>query len=434
VITISLQNERELIGAIIKKPELIDTIMQEIDPRDLGDFACNKIYELMLELVSTSVNIRTGEIMARLKGAGVLQEMGGEQQIRTLLTDNIGMPSLIPHYLQRIKSAALRRRMKLMADELKEMAVQEEMTDAECLTRMNEMQNRLSSKPKSNIKDISTIYSDYLNRIDSKEPSKSPTVGISDVDGRIGGIGCNRLITVAGRPGGGKTTFVVQALHNIGLQGVGPTILFTMEMDDEEILEKMISDHFSIGYGTVQERAFTDEQKQRLKTDDRVKKSRMYIDSTPFIDIDHFVRVCRTMKRRHGELGAIGLDYLGLMNKHKAKGETTTEAIGRITSTLKQLARELQCSIFMLSQMNREIEKNKGGTPTMSDLRESGNIEQDSDMVIFLHKKPDEEQTDQRYTKIEMIIAKGRKTGTAKIDLNFSGNLQRISSASVIHT
>lgn len=432
--TISLQNERELIGAIIKKPELIDTVMQEIDPRDISDHACTTIYEMMLGLVGNAVSIRAGEIMARLKGAGTLEGMGGEQQIRTLLTDNIGMPSLVPHYLQRIKSAALRRRMHLMSDELKDMAIQEDMTDAECLTRMNEMQNRLSSKPKSNIKDISTIYNDYLNRIDSKEPSKSPTVGISDVDGRIGGIGCNRLITVAGRPGGGKTTFVVQALHHIGLQGVGPTILFTMEMDDIEIMEKMIADHFSIGYSAVQARNFTPEQKERLRNEDRVKKSKMYIDSTPFIDIDHFVRVCRTMKRKHGELGAIGLDYLGLMNKHKAKGETTTEAIGRITSTLKQLARELQCSIFMLAQMNREIEKNKDSTPTMSDLRESGNIEQDSDMVIFLHRKPDKDQTDPRYTKIEMVIAKGRKTGTAKIDLVFSGNLQRISSASVIHT
>lgn len=427
----ALNQERELIGAIMRQPELMDTITQEIDVRDVEDYACNRVYETLVELHQNAITIRYAEVMARIRPD--LERMGGEQQMLLLLTDSIGRPSLVPHYLNRIKSAAMRRRMQVMARELVDMA-ESDMDDDECLNRMNEMLNRIGSKPKANLKHIKDVYQQHIDKMDHKEPSKSPKVGISDVDAKITGIGCNRLITVAGRPGGGKTTFVVQALQHIGTQDVGPSILFTMEMDDEEIVEKMIADHFSIGYTNVQNKAYTDEQKKKIQTSNLITKSNFYVDDTPGIDIDHISRVCRTMKRKHGQLGAIGIDYLGLMEKHKAKGETTTEAIGRITQTLKQLARELQCSIFMLAQMNREIEKNKGGTPTMSDLRDSGNIEQDSDMVIFLHKLPDEEQKDPRYSKIEMVIAKGRKTGTHKIPLNFSGNLQRISSASVVHT
>lgn len=426
--------ERELIGAIMKKPGILDNVMKEIDMRDIEDYVCNKLYEIILNLYNNAMEVKYGEVLARIRIAGITEELGGELNIRTILADNIGMPSMNTFYTQKIKSAAIRRRMVEMSATIADMAQDDDATDEECLQRMNEILSSVNSKPKTRIKHIEDIYNDYLDRLDLQENPKSPKTGISDVDARIGGIGCNRLITVAGRPGGGKTTFVVQALHNIGLQNVGPTILFTMEMDDIEIVEKMISDHFSINYNEVQSRKLSVEQRNRLKTDNRVIKSNMFVDDTPFIDVDHVLQVCREYKRKHGELGAIGIDYLGLMNKHKAKGENTTEAIGRITMTLKQLARELGCSVFMLSQMNRENERSKGATPVLADLRDSGNIEQDSDMVMFLHAKPEDQQTDPRYTRIELVIAKGRKTGTGVVDLNFSGSLQRISSAAVKHT
>lgn len=428
-----IQYERELIGAIIKKPSILDHVTKVIDLRDIEDYASYRTYETCLSLFETSNQFRASEVMARMRIAGHIEECGGEVEVRRLLTDNIGNPSIHTFYTKKIKSAALRRRMHQMATQVADMANQEELSDEECLQKMNAILNEIGTKAKSNVRHIKEIYETYISDMNTMKPQKSPKTGITDIDVKITGIGSNRLITVAGRPGGGKTTFVVQALHNIGLQNVGPTFLFTMEMDEIEIAEKMISDLFSINYTHVQEKNFTDDQKNKLRTDDRISKSNMYVDDTPFIDFDHVASVCREHKRKHGELGAIGIDYLGLMNKHKAKGETTTEAIGRVTQGLKQLARELGCSIFMLAQMNRENEKNKG-TPTMSDLRDSGNIEQDSDMVLFLHKLPEDKQDDPRYTKIQLVIAKGRKTGTGIVDLCFNGSLQRISSGVLRHT
>lgn len=426
--------ERELIGAIMKRPNILDHVMKEIEPRDFEDYLSHTLYGIIVNLYTQGSDVKYGEVFAKARIDGLVNDRGDEIDIRNVLTDNIGHPSMHSFYTQKIKSAALRRRMLMVADQLADMAIQTELTDADCMERMNTLLSDVNTKPKTRIKGIEDIYTEYIDTMDRQTAIKSPKTGVSDIDARIQGIGCNRLITVAGRPGGGKTTFVVQTLHNIGLQNVGPTILFTMEMDQEEIIEKMIADHFSINYSDVQSRKFTTDQRNSLLTSDRVKKSNMFIDDTPFIDADHVMQVCREYKRKHGQLGAIGIDYLGLMNKHKAKGENTTEAIGRITQAFKQLARELQCSIFMLAQMNRENERLKDALPVMADLRDSGNIEQDSDMVLFLHRKPESEQDDPRYTKIQLVIAKGRKTGTGVIDLCFSGALQRISSANVRHT
>lgn len=426
--------ERSLIGAIIKKPELIYTIREELEPRDFEDYTVETMFKIMLELDDSKVPISIREVGVRMRLIDQnLSTFGGEGTVRTILADNIGAPSLSEFYTSKIKSAAFRRRLRDMANVMADLSQDEDKTDEDCAGAVTTSVNGLQGRLKSNIRHIEDIYKQYVKDVRAVAPVKSPKFGIMDVDVRLNGVGTKRLITVAGRPGGGKTTFVVQVLHHIGTQDDGPTILFTMEMDGEEIIEKMISDNFAIGYTDVQLRNYNDNQITMLEHSDKVTKSNMFIDDTTFIDVNHVVQVCRSYKRKHGKLGAIGIDYLGLMNKHKAKGETTTEAIGRITATFKQLARELDCSIFMLSQMNRENERNKG-LPTMADLRESGNIEQDSDMVLFLHKKADEEQDDPRYTKIQLVVAKGRKTGTCVIDLNFNGNLQRISSGAVKHT
>lgn len=430
----AIAHERDLIGAIVKRPELIYTIREQLEARDFEDYTTETMYNIILELDDKNIPIRISEIGTRMRHIdSTLANFGGEEAVRRILSDSLGMPSLVPFYTEKIKSAAFRRRVRDLAAVMADLSVNINKDDGECLNDITTSVKSLVGRLNSNVKSVSDIYSEYVSNIRNKEPIKSPKVGISDIDIKLNGIGTKRLITVAGRPGGGKTTFVVQALHNIGLQNVGATILFTMEMENSEIIEKMVSDQFGINYTDVQFRNFSEETIKKLENDNRVTKSNMYIDDTPFIDINHVVQVCRTYKRKYGELGAIGIDYLGLMNKHKQKGETTTESIGRITVTLKQLAKELDCSIFMLAQMNRENEKTSE-LPKMSDLRDSGNIEQDSDMVLFLHKLPDDKQDDSRYTKIQLVVAKGRKTGTCVIDLNFNGSLQRISSASVKHT
>jgi replicative DNA helicase len=149
-----------------------------------------------------------------------------------------------------------------------------------------------------------------------------------------------------------------------------------------------------------------------------------FVDDKPSMDLGYVVAQCRKLKRQHGQLGTVMVDYLGLMETHERRGETKAEATGKITKAFKQLARELDTSIFLLSQMNREIEKRSTKRPVLSDLRDSGSIEQDADMVIFLHK--DEEKSDMKMSHIDLIVAKGRNTGVRDFELAFLVEIQRL--------
>jgi replicative DNA helicase len=258
----------------------------------------------------------------------------------------------------------------------------------------------------------------------SKERTISPLLGFKVIDNWMRGIGNERLIVIAGRPGTGKTAFSLTACRNISGQGYGAVPVFSMEMSGEELVNRILADLSGVPFQTICNAEYQGYQEQVVDNSRKeLDKLPLYIDDSSRIDYDYIVSQCRRLKREHGSLGAVMIDYLGLVKIHEKKNRNKADAIGDLTADLKRLTRELGCSIILLVQMNREVDKRSNKRPVLSDLRDSGSIEQDADMVIFLHKDPDKSSSEKSH--IDFIVEKGRQTGVADFELWFNGVIQR---------
>lgn len=423
--------ECEVIAAVIKQPNILDHLQRVIAPRDFEFSTTKAIYQMCLDLYKKDA-VTSEAILSRIKMDKQFEEFGGVEAIMRVISNPFASPRLCEEYGEKLRLQAFKRRCLQLSEKVADMVRgEDEETISEYMGKLSTLVDNMETRSKEELVSINDAFDANIQRKRLRDVSKSPKVGISDIDYWMNGIGRNRLIVIAGRPGGGKTAFMLQAMHHIGTQEFGPAIIFTMEMDRDELTDRLIANKIGIPFSKVNRNDLDDSTLDQIEADaPKIGASRLYLDDTPHMDLGHLASVCRAHKRKYGSLGAVAVDYLGLMDNQKRKGETTTEAIGRITRGLKLLARELGCSIFLLCQMNRENERNKG-RPVMSDLRDSGNIEQDADMVIFLHK-PEEQGEDERYKKIEFVVAKGRQTGTNVIDLTFIGELQRMASPSAL--
>lgn len=421
----SYEAELWTIGAIIKNPDSLDDIQTVLTAEDFYFNQVREIYQACVDLYGTSrLDGRSLMGWLRQKGFDSLDEVVADA------VNSVPAPRLAKEYAQRVAMLRVKRKALELSQKLVDLVHSTEDNDIpKFMTEVSGMVGELDSSRGENMKSVRQYYQHHLKAKENKKVVASPKFGLSDMDAWSRGILKKQLIVVAGRPGTGKTAWTLQVAENIANQGFGAVPVFSMEMGIDELVDRVISNKTGIPFSKLKHNDLTSDEKNLVRSLEPRISEMFFVDDKPAMDLGYIVAQCRKLKRKHGQLGTVMVDYLGLMKTHEQRGETKAEATGKITQAFKQLARELDTSIFLLSQMNREIEKRSTKRPVLSDLRDSGSIEQDADMVIFLHK--DEEKSDTKMSHIDLIVAKGRNTGVRDFELAFLVEIQRLVTKSV---
>lgn len=416
--------EQMTIGALLKSPDTMDTVSSILSEADFSYPRHQVIFGVAKELYETN-NFSIHTVKAWLKDKELLDSAGGVEYINQLRL-SVPTMALVEYYANKVRDVAIKRRGMQLSYEIQDITVNHDFTNIqEYVSAVASKFNSLDMTKKGRLVNINDVVARQIKKKVNGVIVKSPTMGLSTIDQWMNGIGRNRLIVVAGRPGTGKTALALKAARNIAKQNFGPVPFFSMEMEENELVDRILSDVCGIPFSQVQRSELDLREKDvLLKSEGIMNGVNLFIDDTPRMDMGYISAQCRKMKREHGQIGAIIIDYLGLIELNQRKNESKSDAIGRVTKECKNLAKEIGASVILLSQMNREIEKRAVKRPVLSDLRESGNIEQDADMVIFLHR--DDEKSSAALAHVDFIVAKGRQTGLADFELAFYGQVQRM--------
>ena len=281
--------------------------------------------------------------------------------------------------------------------------------------------------------DARALLKQAVDRIDRLVASKSAITGLptgfADLDGMTSGLQASDLVIVAGRPSMGKTSFAMNlAEHALMLDGAGPVLVFSMEMPADALMMRMLSSLGRINQSHMRTGQLTDDDWPRLTSTMALLRDRpLYIDDTPALSPTELRARARRVAREHGSLGVIVVDYLQLMQV-PGSNENRTGEISEISRSLKALAKEMGCPVIALSQLNRSLEQRPNKRPVMSDLRESGAIEQDADLIMFIYR--DEVYNPESADKgvAEIIIGKQRNGPIGSVRLAFVGPLTKFES------
>lgn len=415
--------EEGVIAALLNKAELYDDISTTITPEDMF-YNSNQILFQGIEYLYNKNQYDIQTLVQILERRNRLYDIGGMDYI-VKLKNSIPTMNLLKFHVDTVKEQSILRQAAQISQDILFMTANKQYDNIEqYMHKVNEKMNTFNTVKTDTMVNVKNVVGKQMESIESGEVLKYPLMGLGIIDRWMNGIGLDRMIVMAGRPGTGKTALALHILRNISEQLFGPPVMFSLEMGQPELLCRMKADIGGVTFSNIMRRELDSDQLKRVReASTALQANDFYIDDTSRVDTAYISAQCRKLKREHGRLGVILIDYLGLIETHQKNNENKTDAIGRVTKWGKQFAKEIGCSIIFLHQMNREIEKRAAKRPVMSDLKDSGSIEQDADMIIFLHK--DEEKSDELTSHIDFIVAKGRQTGVADFSLSFLPAIQR---------
>ncbi len=292
--------------------------------------------------------------------------------------------------------------------------------------RIMELSNRRSSNGFISIRDV---LMEVFEKVELLYTQKGGTTGIpsgfTDLDKMTAGFQRNDLIIVAARPSVGKTAFALNIAQNVGVRARETVAIFSLEMSAAQLVQRMICAESNVDAGRLRTGYLEGDDWEKLTMAiGSLSEAQIFIDDTPGITVSDIRAKCRRLKKERG-LGMILIDYLQLIQGRGKAGENRQQEVSEISRTLKQIARELEVPVIALSQLSRGVEQRQDKRPMMSDLRESGSIEQDADIVAFLYRDDYYDKESEKKNIIEIIIAKQRNGPVGTVELAFLKNFNK---------
>ncbi len=424
----SIEAEQAVLGAILLDPEKISAAAQKLKPESFYFKKHSEIFETMTEMFNLTVPIEGVLLLEKLREKGYFEDDADKEYLLGL-AESSSLINDINYYIDIVSDKASLRRiidvcgdvsnLCYSGDDVKDIL---DIAEKSFYEITNGRQNTTRYKLESVVKDELERWSEQKNDTTGKyDPLK---LEISAVDNFIGGFNNSDLVVIAGRPGIGKTSFALNVAYNIAnSSNYNPkrsVVFFSLEMSKEQLAHRIISMERRMDSYVLRTGALTDDQWSDLFRfwHDDLQNVQMFFDDTPSITVIEM----KAKLRRVPNLGLIVIDYLQLMNSSRKIDNRVLE-ISEITRSLKILAKEFNVPVILLSQLSRSIEQRKDDnkTPRLSDLRDSGSIEQDADIVIFL-SRPDyyDKETAQKNI-CEVIIEKNRHGQTGKVSIFWDG-------------
>ena len=371
-------------------------------------------------------------VAERLDRGGQLESSGGLAYLAEL-TENTPSAANIVAYAEIVRERAVLRDLIQTSTEIADAAfrpqgrgVPDLLNDAE--RRILEIAERGGAGRRESVA-MKDVLSSVMERIDELSRRDNPIPGVStgftDLDRETAGLQHGDLVIVAGRPSMGKTAFAMNIVEAAAIGADLPVVVFSMEMPAEQLTMRMLSSLGRIDQQRVRTGALRDDDWPRLTSGSEMlnRTSIFIVDESALTPTELHAR-CRRLKREHGSIGLVVIDYLQLMHVPGTRENRATE-ISEISRSLKALAKELMVPVVACSQLNRRLEERQNKRPVMSDLRESGAIEQDADLILFIYRDEVYNEESKDKGKAEIIIGKQRNGPIGKIDLTFLGRYAR---------
>lgn len=415
--------EQSVIGAIFLEPLALITAAEVLVPEDFYRIAHQKIFDTMLQLNDKGQAIDVVTVTEELAAKKELEDVGGISYLSEV-ANAVPTAANIVHYANIVDEKALLRRLIRVATTIvedgytREDEVEALLSEAE--KNMMEVSNRKNSGDFKHIKDVLV---DTYDNIELLHTQKGEVTGISsgftDLDKLTAGFQGNDLIIVAARPSVGKTAFALNVAQNAATAGENVAI-FSLEMGADQLVMRMLCAEGNIDAQVMRTGALQAEDWRKLTMAmGSLSNAGIYIDDSSGIRVNEIRSKCRRLKQEHG-LDMVIIDYMQLIQGSGKTGENRQQEVSEISRSLKGLARELKIPVIALSQLSRGVEQRQDKRPMMSDLRESGSIEQDADIVSFLYREDYYDKETENQNMIEIIIAKQRNGPTGTVTLAFA--------------
>lgn len=424
----SVESEQSILGSIILDKDAIITVAETINPGDFYKEAHKIIYESMLRLNSNNEPIDLITLIEELRKEGNLDNVGGISYLTSLSTI-VPTTSNVKYYANIVKEKSVMRQLIKASNEIINLGYGGSTDVQEILDKAEKNIFDISQeKSGDEIKPINLVLQDAYDMIESLYTNKSDVTGITtgfvDLNKKINGLQRTDLILVAARPAMGKTAFSLNLVQNAALKGDASVAVFSLEMSKEQLVQRMLSAQSNVELSKIKTGTLGESDWPRIIDAMAVlSESNIFIDDTPGIKISEIRSKCRRLKIEKG-LDLILIDYLQLM-EGEGKNENRQQEIAKISRSLKILAKELNCPVVALSQLSRSPELRKDHRPILSDLRESGSIEQDADIVMFLYRDEYYHDDSEKKNIGEVIVAKNRHGETGTVELVWFGQVQK---------
>jgi len=421
----NLDAEKATLGSVLLNRDSLVAIANWLTPTMFYLQRHADIYAAMLHLFSQRTPPDTRTVSDELKRRGQLEAVGGTMYLSDL-TDAAPSSYHIVHYARTVESLAMRRLMIRNSGKAAALAYDESVSDDDLRAGVIALATEAATaRDDAGATSIGEMMDRMLDRL-GQDRAPATSTGLHDLDEIIYGLTrTGRLITIAGRPGHGKTALALTMGLSLAEQGKHGKI-FSMEMTEEELADRFASMRSNIDGKIIQSGSLTDDQFRKVtEAVGAVNRLPLYTRAASTFSLADIRTMTLQHIMTHGPLDFIIVDYLGLMRASGRKNQTRQQDLGEMTRGLKALAMETGADLFMLAQLNRDIEKRDSPTPTLSDLREAGDIENDSNIVLFVinPEKLDPETTDKGKGMLWVVKHRGGPCG--KVELHFNAPLTR---------
>jgi replicative DNA helicase len=420
----NIDAEMSLLGAILIDEEVLADASELVSNKDFYDKRHRMIFSGMMRLYERHKPVDLLTLTDELKKKDEFDTIGGTAYL-TELTNYVPTAAHAEAYAEMVAQKAVRRRLIKASAEISEMGFDEETTTQELLEKAEaELFSVSDQSLKQDLTSIEQILTDSFDRMEELHRNKGALRGIRtgfrDLDNMTAGLQRSDLIILAARPAMGKTTLVTNLAYNVATIAKQPVLFFSLEMSKEQLVDRMLADASGVDAWNIRTGNLSDEDFSKLsEAMGEMAEAPIYIDDTPGLSVLEM----RTKARRAAHdapLGLVIVDYLQLMQASGNHNGNRVQEVSEISRGLKLIARELNVPLIALSQLSRSVETRTPPIPQLSDLRESGSIEQDADIVSFIYRPGYYEPDNPEVANItSLIIAKHRNGPVGKVDLYF---------------
>ena len=412
---VDLEAERGVLGSIFLKPDVCDDISLVIRPADFADESHQILFHHILELHETAKRIDTTIVLDRLRSKGDLERIGGAAAIAEII-EAVPHAAHAIHYAHIVRDKAVLRALVDVGTDILRDAYDSADEPREVLSRAeSKLFGILEERGSADATPIQPVLDRVLERMDARMRQEHALGGVetgfTDLDALCGGLHNSELVILAARPSMGKTAFAMNIAEHVSINLRQPVLFVSLEMACLELADRLLCSAAQVNGHRLRNGTISQEDRRRLvQKSAEIGTAPLYIDDTPGRTLTEIAAVARRLKRKHG-LALVVIDYLQLIEPDNPR-DPRQEQVARIARRLKTMCRELDIPVLCLAQLNRQAEVSRDNRPRLNHLRESGAIEQDADVVMFVHREEYYQTNDEDRERVkgsaEIIIAKQR--------------------------
>ena len=431
----SPEAERAVLGSCLFSKEALGTAVEILKPEDFYSPDHRKMFEVLSAMYMSDKPADFVTVQIELASQGILESLGGQAFLAELAA-NVTTTSNVIYHAQIVRENAVRRKLFFVGDAVRGMAMNNSLSIAEIVEHAEklifEAAENKSTSDFRHVKDIiGPVFVDVEERYKQNDDKTSgyPT-GFADLDAYTGGLQPGSLNIIAARPSMGKTAFAVNIAQFGGGSANRPVLIFSLEMPAEQLVMRMLSAEAKVNLSALSKGIFDTDDFQRIREAcDILARQNIFINDDSNLTAVDFRTRCRRFKTRYPDLALVIVDYLQLMSSgEKRLTDGRQQEVSDISRMLKASARELKCPVIALSQLSRAVESRNEKKPQLSDLRDSGAIEQDADLVLLMFREDyytENENNDLQNSKADIRVAKNRNGSTGVFHLAFEREYTR---------